>query len=235
MKLCFPLLLLLTSSSYAFGQGKGVYMHCPSIYFGNYQPGEPQSLNDLPDIIRVKLEAHLIRRLGLEFYSKLKFAGGQIVDLKELYIVEKSAKDYRWKLYSYYLCFSFQDIAKGIERYIGNIVLDKYGDIVEEIELPDMQRNPQKANIISLQQAKAIAIKNECYDDRHTSITFEYSKMRGSLIWRFERHIFEKSMYQFEEFIPSKMLEIDAHSGEIIDSITKMTDPNKSFMLESGR
>jgi hypothetical protein len=134
-----------------------VYEECSLIYFGDYHPKTPSSLSDIPDNIRTKLVSHLVDRLGQSFYSKIKINGGQIVNLDSLYIVNKNAKNYKWTPYSYYLCFSFEDIEKGIGLYTAQIVLDKEGTIIKDIALPSIKINPEKSSIISRKTALDIA------------------------------------------------------------------------------
>lgn len=183
-----------------------VYNGCSNISFGFYRPKEPRSLKDLPDSIQKKLEKHLVDRLGQDYYSKLKLAGGQLVDLQRLYKVEPNAKDYQWTPYSYYICFSFSDEANGIGCYTAKIVLDEKGDVKEEIELPDLKKKPEKKTIISLKEAKEIALARKSYDEK-THIKFSYDKIAGSLTWNFE---------QRPNAYSSHTLVIDAHSGKVL-------------------
>ncbi len=187
-----------------------IYSECSSISFGNYQPQEPHSIYDLPDSIRIKLVAHLTARLGADFYSKLKLSGGQIVNLDRLYIVEDNAKNYKWTPYSYYLCFSFQDPAKGIGLYTAKIVLDKSGNVMNEIQLPDIHTNPEKATIISLEQAKKIAAENKFYDNK-TEISLSYDTKNGSIAWCFKQAVFKP-----DHTMSGSTLVIDAHNGKVL-------------------
>lgn len=184
------------------------YSVCSSIYFGSYLPKEPQSIDDLPDSIRTRLVAHLIARLGNNFYSKLKLSGGQILNLDRLYQVEENAKSYQWTPYPYYLCFSFQDPAKGIGLYTAKIVLDKYGNIIEEIELPNIKDNPGKENIISLKEASSIAAKNK-FNPEVARVELGYDKINDSLFWSF---------CISDNGFNNSIMEIDAHSGAIIET-----------------
>jgi uncharacterized membrane protein YkoI len=186
------------------------YLECSSISFGSYHPKEPHSIYDLPDSIRINLVAHLIDRLGQDFYSKLKISGGQILDLDRLYIVEDNAKNYQWTPYSYYLCFSFQDASKGIGLYTAKIVLDKHGNVIDEIQLPNIKENPEKATIISLEQAKGIALENKFYDDK-TEISLSYDKKAGSITW-----CFKQTTYNSDHTLSGWTWVIDAHNGKII-------------------
>ncbi len=193
------------------------YLECSSTFFGNYRPKEPRSIYDLPDSIRIKLESHLIDRLGQEFYAKLKISGGQIVDLERLDIIEH-LKEYRWTPYSYNLCFSFRDVSKGIGLYTAKIVLDKYANVVEEITLPDIKHYPAKGTLISFREAKAVARKHKCYD-RNTQIALDYDKKNGSIIWRFK-----KTIYSHGDRSGEWILKIDAHDGKVIEKYKKGND-----------
>lgn len=187
-----------------------VYSTCSIIGFGNYRPQTPESLNDLPDSIKEKLIQHLTSRLGIQFYSKLKLNGRQIVSLDRLYKVEANAKNYKWIPYSYYLCFAFQDKAKGIGLYTAQIVLDKNGNVVKEIQLPDISTNPEKANIISLRSARLIANKMGFSSNTH-NVSLEYDADAGSLIWCFEKLTSDNGL----TFTVEK-LHVDAHNGMVL-------------------
>ncbi|ANH80234.1 hypothetical protein A8C56_03875 [Niabella ginsenosidivorans] len=186
------------------------YGGCSTVEFGDYEPGTPESLTDLPDSIREKLEKHLLNRLGKKFYSKLKLNGGQIVDLDRLYIVNPRARYYQWVPYSYYLCFSFQAPEKGIGLYTAKIVLDKNGNIAKEIELPDISSHPEKANIIARKSALLIA-KKSGFTEKTGKITLDYSSDAGSLTWCFERTIKDNGLTFVRE-----TLKIDAHNGKVL-------------------
>ncbi|MBL7739757.1 MAG: PepSY domain-containing protein [Chitinophagaceae bacterium] len=187
-----------------------VYSGCSSIYFGKYRPKTPNSIDDLPDSIKEKLVNHLVARLGYQFYLNLKLSGGQIVNLERLYIVEMNAKNYKWIPYSYYLCFSFQDVSKGIGLYTAQIVLDKNGNIVKEIQFPNIESNPEKANLISRESAITIA-KNNNFDIAPGRISLEYDLAKGSLVWCFEKVTDDNGLsFSLETLI------VDAHTGKIL-------------------
>jgi len=159
---------------------------CDLTGFGNYEPRYAGSMNDLPQKIKAKLEDHLIKRVGVDFYSKLKLNGGQIVDLERLYIVDENAKNYKWTPYSYYLCFAFSDPKKGVGRYSSQIVLDKEGNIMKEIGLPNIAADSTKRNIIHVNDAKNIAVKKG-FDLKTSKIWLGYSQKKDSFVWCFEK------------------------------------------------
>lgn len=180
-----PAIVRLTKNERYYPHLDGMtYKDCSSIAFGWYSPKEPRSLSDLPNDIRKKLVKHLIEKLGFSFYSKLVLSGGQIVDVDRLNIVDESIYERQWTAYPYYLCFSFRDTSAGIARYTANIVLDKNGAVIEDIDLPGITKDPSKENIISRQQALNIA--NGCtniYTDAHYD--FEYDSEFDCFVWAF--------------------------------------------------
>lgn len=203
-------LKLYPDSSYVEKTENLTYKECGGISFGYYFPKEPQSIYDLPDSIRIKLESHLINRLGKDFYNKLELNGGQIVNLDRLYIVEDNAKNLQWTPYSYYLCFSFNDVSKGIGLYTSKIVLDKHGNIIEEIGFPRIKDSPNKGNLISISQAKKIAKEKGFYNDK-TNVFFSYDKEADSLTW-----CFKQTTYHENHTLSGSTWVIDAHNGEYL-------------------
>jgi Zn-dependent metalloprotease len=109
------------------------------------------------------------------------------------------------------LCFSFKDTTKGIGLYTAKIVLDKFGNVIEEIELPDIKKFPEKSNIISLEQAKVIATENKFFDEK-TLINLSYDKKNGSIVW-----CFKQTTYKPDHTLSGWTLVIDAHNGKVIE------------------
>jgi len=181
-----------------------------SVSLGNYQAKKPQSLEELPKEIRQKLETHLKSRLGEVFYSKLKLSGGQIVDFEELYKIEPNAKNYQWKVFTYRLTFMFSEPEKGIEAFHAAIELDFGGNVIKEIELPEIAKNLQKANIFPLSEAKKIA-KKKRFPLERTLIELYYNSGSDSLEWSF------KYKLKGDRFVwTTRYLQINAHTGEIL-------------------
>ena len=185
-----------------------IYGKCSQIYFGSYNPDTPNSLSDLPDTIRIKLVSHLVDRLGQSFYSKVKLSGGQIVDLERLYLVNENAKNYQWTPYSYYLCFSFEDKEKGVGLYTSQIVLDKNGNVIKDIELPSIRINPKKANIISLYEAADIA-KRYDFTNTFDNASLWYNRDTDNLNWCFKKIVNDNGLT-----FGTETLIINAHTGE---------------------
>jgi uncharacterized membrane protein YkoI len=203
------LLLLIAPCHQAYAQ-RSVSKGPESTYFGNYKPREPKSLNELPEKIREKVENHLKARLGDEFYSKLQLSGGQIVNFDDLYRIEPDARNYKWTIFAYSLNFLLAEPKKGIKAYHARILLDSEGNILREIDLPQISKNPEKANIISLAEVRKIAAKQK-FPLKRTNAEISYDAERDSLIWTLEYKL-KGDKYVWVD----RIIRIDAHSGEVI-------------------
>ncbi len=178
-----------------------------SIELYPYKPRIINSLAALPEAIRSKVDSHLRARLGNDFYSKLVFVTGAAIDADEFLRVNPGVK---WKVHSYELAFKYADTAKGLTAYCARIRLDANGDVMDDINLPEGAKYPQKANIISISEAIKIA-KSRGFKPKKMSITIDYDKDTGSLVWRMESFAFSDKYTS-----TSKVLKIDAHSAAIL-------------------
>ncbi|MGG9962470.1 hypothetical protein [Ferruginibacter sp. SUN106] len=204
-------IILLTKSKNYYPEIKDmIYKGCSTISFGEYEPKEPASLNDLPVPIQQIVSAHLINKAGTAFYSRLRLSGGQIVNLNRLQKIEHYKREYQWTPQTYYLCFSFSDTTLGIARYTLQMVLDSNGNIIEDIELPDIAADSTKGNLLSMQKAIEVAKANDYYDE-HTTIEFEYDRESDGFTWSFS-----KSLYNKDHTYINKDFVIAAHNGKIL-------------------
>jgi hypothetical protein len=184
--------------------------HAGRLYFGKYQAREPQSMSELPPGIRAKLERHLRARLGDEYYHRLTFSGGQIIDVEALHRAEPDSLHYQWEVPAYSLSFDFRLPDIGVNTYKAQIQLRGDGSVLKEIDLPPFAADPSKRRFVTLERASALA------DDRGYrlalgSVTLEYSKPIQSFVWRFSGRAHDnRQNFHFQ------VLTIDAHSGRIV-------------------
>jgi len=188
-----------------------VYLGCTYTSYGFYYPRKPNSLSELPADIHSKIENHLLSRLGEKFYNRLSLTDGEIVDVNRLHIVDPNTLDFRWRPYTYNLCFTFRDTTIGIGLFTAEMVLDSLGDIIDEIQLPNVANNLTKHNIISLAEARLIAIR-ENHFQKGTVVEIDYDKDYDSIVW-----LFIKTNYNDNNEWFSSTLKIDAHTGDILD------------------
>lgn len=204
-----------------------VFLPCPSIISGQqksatsetvnfslelypYQPKEIKALTDLPEDIRTKTVNHLITRLGNDFYSKLSFVGGLVIDRAELYRVYPEAKNFHWEIPAYELHFSFSEPSKGIKVYRAYLSLRSNGEVIKEIALPEISRSPQKANLISLRDAINIAIERD-FPKKKMKLALAYSEEQDSIIWVVEGPERSYGMYGCRD-----QMIIDAHNAKVL-------------------
>jgi hypothetical protein len=188
-------------------QDRHVTKRASSISLYPYHPKSTQSLHDLPSSVVGKVTAHLKARLGEEFFSKLQFSYGEIVNLDELKRADPNA-NYQWKVFSYKLEYRFSIPDVGIKLYEAEIQLDEKGDVLREIDLPDIAHNPNKANFITVTQALSIGKKNKFRAGR---ARIAYRDKEDSVVWRLIRENSDGSTSQ---------LDISAHTGEILGSVS---------------
>ncbi|MES2777564.1 MAG: hypothetical protein V4722_25520 [Bacteroidota bacterium] len=206
-----------------------IYKDCSSHSFGSYEPKEPRSLLDLPEDIRDKVVKHLIRRLGSSFYSRLTLTSGQIVNLARLQFMENYRNEYQWQPHTYYLCFAFRDTSLGIARFTAKIVLDKHGKVIEEIELPNIEKDSSKNNIISMKHAIEVAkVNSNGYLNKDSYIDFKYDYELDCLVWSFWKESCVDKKYKSVELI------IRAHNGALVEKNEYYKDPCKN-LIPSGR
>lgn len=179
-------------------------------YMGEYEPANPSSLDELQQNIREKVVEHLKSRLGEDFFRKLRFTGGQVVDFTELYRVNPRAKHYEWTVHAYDLHFEFTMPNKGIKSYTAQIKLNSDGSVLSEIDLPDFARHPEKLNFTSIAKVKRVAEKAG-FDLTEAETEIDYDLRQDSIIWRFTKVVSDDGL-----IIQYKNIEVDAHSGIVI-------------------
>jgi hypothetical protein len=186
-------------------------------YWGDYNPKEIRKYMKIPEEIRVKLENHLNNRLGEKFFEGLEFESGEFINLRKLYKKDPDAYEYEWEVYSYELHFGFSAPEKGIRFFIATIALDENGDVVEEIDLPNISKAPHKENIISLRKAHEIAVREHFPPEM--GIEIDYDLEVDSLVW-----IASFQVVKTISGATNRNIKIDAHSGEIIEFFETVFD-----------
>jgi hypothetical protein len=174
-----------------------------------YKPPNPQSLAEIPESIRVGLIAHLQKRLGENFYRRLEFAGGQVVDVDELHRIDPGSKNYRWEVPAYDLHFTFHMHEIGLESYTAQIQLRKDGTVLREIDLPNFVHDPGKLKFTTLASALQTA-KTKGFDPNKISAQIAYDSGADALVWRLSEVSHDDGLnIQFEN------IDIYVNSGEV--------------------
>lgn len=169
------------------------------------------ALTDLPADIQVKIKAHLVNRVGADFYNRLVFNSGEEFN-HDKESTFKTDSNYKPRVYS--LCFSILDPLTHEAVYSFPIVLGRHGELLVTPDVPDIKHNAAKANILTESQALAIAQKTL---PRTTYGDAFYDTAHAAIMWRFEQT--EQHTYQG---VPVTVLCIDAHTGKISSKIVEM-------------
>lgn len=202
------------------------------VSFGNYQPKEPKSLADIPLPVLERLTEHLKRRLGGVQYANLKFAGGQLIDAKELRRTEPNSKNYKWEIPAYILHFDLE--LPGTPKLIfpAEIWLRSDASTIREINLPAYANSTDKQvfhsfkELMSTIARKGFLEKNMAYEleynedgtivkkglfEKNMTVRLEYNEKFDTLAWEFTKTVSDDG-YTKE----MKSISVNAYSGKII-------------------
>ncbi|MFZ6679112.1 hypothetical protein [Undibacterium sp. Tian12W] len=203
-----------------------------SVYFGKYEPKEPKSLADIPQPVAAKLIEHLKKRLGEAQYAHLKFAGGQVINAKELRKKEPNSRDYQWEIPAYILQFDFE--LPGIPKVIfpAEISLRSDASIIEEINLPAYATSTEKQVFHSFKELMGVVAKKGFHEknmaykleynenevlvkksmfEKNMTVMLEYDKELDTLAWRYTKILSDNGYStQMESIL------VNAYSGKII-------------------
>jgi hypothetical protein len=123
-----------------------------------------------------------------------------------LYRVKPEAREYKWLIFTYKLEFAFSMPEFGIKEYGADIWLDGEGNVVREIDLPNIKSDPEKAKIISVKEAKKISKVNKFSFQK---IELAYREKEDSIAWRMVRYTSDTTW----------RLDISAHNGKILEKV----------------
>lgn len=224
MKFLFALVLFLFSFSPVYSQecGKvdsGFRGGGFNIYYEQRHLVKPlRNLNDLPENVRNQLQLYFNKKLGKQFAKKLKFDGGEYLDLNRLKQEFPNLYEPNLKYGAYDLLFYFSDKSKGLKYFYSKLVLHEDGSVSQELNLPDIGKNPEKGTIISCKEASKIAEKNG-FPKKFQSQWFHYNAELKTFIWEIHDRrptTPDESSWGFKGKGTYLTIEINANTGEVI-------------------
>jgi len=187
-----------------------VHKHAGFPYMGAYDPPAPTNWASIPEPARSKIIGHLKKRFGVEFYNKLTLVGGQIVDFKALREQEPNSKNYKWEVHAYRLHLRLSLPEDGIEFYDASIECKSDGSVIEEIDLPETAKHPDRAKFISTSKASRIA-GDKGFDTSKSDVELGYNTDLGICVF-----IFSQMTRQDYPMLYFKRVDIDAHTGKVL-------------------
>jgi hypothetical protein len=175
-------------------------------------------LRDLPENVRTQLSSYLNKKLGDEFAQKLKFDGGQYLDLNRLKQEFPNLYESNLKYGAYDLLFYFSDKANGLKSFYSKLVLNEDGSVSQGLNLPDIAENSAKGIIISCKEASEIAEKNG-FPKKYQSQWFEYNDDLKTFIWEIHDRrptTPDESLWGLTGKGTYYQIQINANTGEVI-------------------
>ncbi len=186
----------------------------PTAYYP-YEPRELKAWTDVSSEARETVAAHLKARLGEEFYDRLKFAGGEAVNLAELHRVLPASRKFRPEVPTYLLWFEFEMPEVGIRVYTASIAARRDGSVVREIDLPPFAAEPGKLKIAPLAGVTAGLISRGMIDARATTVNIAYDEKHARIVWHFEQ-----ALPGDGPVVQVRNIDVNAHTGAVVRRYT---------------
>lgn len=191
------------------------------VGFGGYRTKQIKSLTDIPRPVVAHLTEHLKKRLGETQYAHLKFAGGQLIDAKELRKTEPDSRDYQWEIPAYILQFDFELPGTPKVIFPAEISLRSNASVIKEINLPAYANSADKQVFHSFKELIGI-IARKGFLEKNMAFIFEHDE-DGAIV---KKGLFEKNM--------TVMLEYDKELDTLVWRYTKiLSDNGYSTQMES--
>ena len=183
-----------------------------------YYPYEPRELHALTDVasdVRATLAAHLSARLGGAFYERLKFAGGEAVNLDELHRVLPASRTFAREVPTYLLWFEFEMPEVGIRVYTASIALRRDGSVIREIDLPPFANEPGKLQFAPLAKVSGKLIAEGMIDAKTTTVSIVYDDRHAQIVWHYEQALLGTSAA-----VNVRNIDVNANTGAVLKRYT---------------
>jgi hypothetical protein len=174
-----------------------------------------ETLDEIPENIRNRLNEYLQKKLGDTFARRLKFEEGEWLDREKLRKQFPSVYEENVRFGSYDLLFSFSDPDRGLKAFFTKMALNDDGSVNREIRLPDIASNPAKALIISCRDAYSIAASNG-FPGEFSIASFEYSEEEKIFVWIITDWRNTEPDHPLNGKGTYKFIEIDANTGNVV-------------------
>ena len=182
----------------------------PVAYYP-YEPRELKAWEDVTSDVRESVAAHLSERLGKDFYARLKFAGGEAVNLDELHRALPASRKFRREVPTYLLWFEFEMPEVGIRVYTASIELRRDGSVMREIDLPPFAAEPGKLKFAPLAEVSAGLVSKGAIDAKTATANIAYDDKRALVLWHFEQALPGRSAV-----VSVKNIDVNANTGVVL-------------------
>ena len=158
----------------------------PVAYYP-YEPQQIRRLADLPVDVQFRAIAAVKGRVGDAFYGRLRFVGGEAVNLAELRRVNPDSRKFRAEIPAYALHWDFALPEAGIRNYTATLALRGDGTVLRRLDLPDFAANPDKLRLVPLARIAEDLIRKKRLDPAVATATVTYDGKAEHLVWHFEQ------------------------------------------------
>ena len=186
----------------------------PMAYYP-YEPRELKAWTDVSSEVRKAVAAHLRARLGGEFYDRLKFVGGEAVNLDELHRVLPASRKFRQEVPTYLLWFEFEMPEAGIRVYTASMGVRRDGRVVREINLPPFATEPEKLKIAPLAGVTAGLISQGKIDPGATTVSIAYDEKGAQIVWHYEQALSGNGLV-----VKVRNIDVNANTGAVMRRYT---------------
>ena len=125
--------------------------------------------------------------MGEAFYARLKFAGGEAVNLDELHRVLPASRKFLREVPTYLLWFEFEMPEVGVRVYTASVALRRDGSVIREIDLPPFATEPGKLRFVPVAEAAAGLAAKGVIDEKTSTVNIAYDEKRALIVWHFEQ------------------------------------------------
>ena len=182
----------------------------PLAYYP-YEPRQIPRLEDLPADLRAKALAAIHARVGDDFFKRLRFVGGEAVNLGELHRLNPDSRKFRVEVPAYELHWEFAQLEAGIRNYTATLALRQDGSVLKGLNLPAFALHPDLFRLVPLKQVTKDLVAKKLIDPASTTATITYGQKVGHLVWHFEQPLPDTNSE-----VKVHTVDVDAHTGDII-------------------
>ena len=182
----------------------------PLAYYP-YEPRQVSRLKDLPADLRTKALAAIHARVGDDFSKRLRFVGGEAVNLGELHRLNPDSRKFRVEVPAYELHWEFVQPEVGIRNYTVTLALRRDGSVLQGPDLPAFAVHANQLQLVPLKRVAKDLVARKLIDPASTTATITYDQKLDHLIWHFEQPLPGTGSE-----VQIRTVDVDAHTGVIL-------------------
>jgi hypothetical protein len=148
------------------------------------QTKEINSLSQLPSKHQFIINT-VIRKSMTEFQDSIVFVKGQMIDVENWFTKDSVPQtQYQYVIPTYQLFFELRDISLGVIKYVFELSLDQYGQVIE-FDWPRANYN-KRSNFVKTDEVLRFAVdyaKSKGYNTDVRQFHLQYNRQYNNLCW----------------------------------------------------